>query len=122
MTKYLADVPDDLWKGFKICCALKGLKIKNGIIEAVAEYIKATQPEQVKINFKVVADRKQNLLTFIYETEMRTLLTGLVEAQKRHAPKDYMDTLKDRLQILVKKHPTIPQDLAEEVLAVFKTL
>jgi hypothetical protein len=122
MTKYLADVPEDVWKAFKICCTLQGLKVKDGVLEALAEYIKAHQTEQVKVQFKVIQDKKKNLLTFVYETELRTLLTEIVKAQKREAPRKYMDGLKDRLQDVVKKHPTLPPELADEVLAVFKTI
>ena len=122
MTKYLAEVQDEIWKAFKLVCVMQGKDIKEGIPEALIEYTNNHASDQIRVNFEVVKDPKRNLLTFIYETELRTLISGIVKAKKRNAPKDFQDDLKDRLKKIVKQHPVIPQDLADEVLAVFKTL
>jgi hypothetical protein len=122
MTKYLANLPDEEWKAFRICAALQGLKIKQAVHQAVLDYIKAHESSQLKIDFKVVEDRKQNLLTFIYEQELKMLIEGVVAAKKHQAPKSHMDELKNRMLEIVKKHPAIPKELAEEVVQTFKAL
>jgi len=122
VTKYLADVPDEVWQALKVCAALQGLKIKEVVNQAILDYIKAHESSQLKIDFKVVEDRKQNLLTFIYETELKVLIEGVVAAKKRQAPKSHMDELKNRMLEIVKKHPAIPKELAEEVVQTFKAL
>jgi len=120
--KYLLEADDDLWKAFKIVTALLGLKVKEALPVAIQEFVKNHEPTQLKISFKVVEDRKKNLLTFIYETELKAILEALVDAKKRKAPPSYMKELKDRMLEIVKKHPTMPPQLADEIVQVFKQI
>jgi len=122
MTKYNLDVPDDLWKGFKVVIASQGLKVKDAVPLAIQEYVNKHRVSQVKINFKVIHDAKKNLLTFVYEEELKTLLGAMIEAKKRKAPAQYMEELKRKTLDIVKRHPTISKELAEEIVTVFKTL
>jgi hypothetical protein len=122
MTKYLVDVPDDVWKAFKVCTALQGLKVKEAMNQAILDYVKVHESSQVKIDFKVVEDRKQNLLTFIYETELRSLIESVVKAKQRQAPEPYMKDLKNKMLEIVKKYPAMPKELADEVVQSFKAL
>lgn len=122
MTNVNQKVPDELWKAFKVCSALQGIKLKDALNQAIQEYIDSHKTSQIHIDFKVVQNQKKNLLTFVYEEELKNLLEEIVAAKKRNAPKQYMEELKDRMLKIVKKHPTIPKDLAEEVLATFKAI
>lgn len=122
MTKYNLDVPDDLWKGFKVVIASQGLKVKDAVPLAIQEYVNNHRVSQVKIDFKVIHDTKKNLLTFVYEEELKTLLGAMVQGKQRNAPAQYMEELKQKTLDIVKRHPTISKELAEEIVTVFKTL
>ena len=120
--KYLLEEDNEFWKAFRICAALQGLKIREAVDCALRDYVKAHENTQVRIDFKVVENRKENLLTIIYETELKSLIEAAVRSKKNNAPRQYMDQLKDRMLEIVKKHPTMTKDLADEVVQVFKTL
>ncbi|MCK4482472.1 hypothetical protein KAU55_04550 [Candidatus Bathyarchaeota archaeon] len=122
MTKYNLEVPDDLWKAFKMVITSQGLKVKDAMPLALQEYVENHRVSQVKIDFKVIADAKKNLLTFIYEEELKLLIGEVVKAKQRKAPPRFMADLKNRIMEIVKKHPTMTKELAEEVVTVFKTL
>ena len=122
MTKYNLEVPDDLWKAFKMVITSQGLKVKDAMPLALQEYVENHKVSQVKINFKVIENRKKNLFTFVYEEELKVLLGEVIKAKKRKAPPRFMADLKNKIMDIVKKNPTITQDLADEILTIFKTL
>jgi len=122
MTKYNLDVSDDLWKAFKVVIASQGLKVKDAMPLVLQEYVNAHKISQVKIDFKVIQDTKKNLLTFVYEEELKTLLGEMVKAKQRKAPVPFIEDLRKRTLDIVKRHPTISKELAEEIVTVFKTL
>lgn len=122
MTKYLADVDSDLWKAFKTVATMEGSKVKDAVVQALEEYIKARENTQIKIDFKVVSDTKRDLLTFVYEEELKQLIADAMNAQKREAPPKYVRELRERMLTIVKKHPTMQKTLADEVLQAFKAL
>lgn len=122
MTKYNLDVSDDLWKAFKVVIASQGLKVKDAMPLAIQEYVNAHKVSQVKIDFKVIQNTKKNLLTFVYEEELKNLLGAMIDAKKRKAPAHFMEELKRKTLDIVKRHPTISKELADEIVTVFKTL
>jgi len=116
------EVDEDLWKAFKIVVATQGLKVKEAIPQALIEYIQNHSASQVKIDFKVIQDSKKNLLTFVYEEELQNLLSALIDAKKRNAPRHFMEQKKKEILDLVKKHPAITKELADEIVQTFKQL
>lgn len=122
MTKYNLDVDDDLWKAFKVVIASQGLKVKDAVPMAIQEFVKNHRVSQVKFNFKVIQDTKKNLLTFVYEEELKNLLGEMVKAKRRDAPAHFMEDLRKKTLDIVKRHPTITKELADEIVTVFKTL
>jgi hypothetical protein len=122
MTKYLVEVSDELWKAFRLVVEMQGLKIKDAMPEALSEYIQNHAVSEINIDLKVVENNKKNLLTIIYEEEIKTLLGSIVEANKRNAPPNYTNQLKNQLLAIVKKHPVISNELADEIVTVLKTV
>jgi len=116
------EVDEDLWKAFRIVTATQGLKVKEAIPQALIEYIQNHSANQVKIEFKVMEDSKKNLLTFVYEEELQNLLSALIDAKKRNAPRHFMEQKKKEILDLVKKHPAITKELADEIVQTFKQL
>lgn len=122
MTKYLVEVPDDLWRAFRTVTFLQGLKIKDAVPKAITEFIQTHQVSEVRIDLKVIEDNKRNLLTFVYEEEIKNLLFSLIEARKRHAPLPYLRDLKGQMLKTVKKHPQISKQLAQEIVTTLKAI
>ena len=122
MVSYLLIVEDDLWKTFKIVASMQGLHIKDALPQALIEYVQNHECEQVHVNIQVIENSKKDLLTFVYEEEIKNKVTELLDANKRQAPKHYTNTLKADILGLVKKHPALSKDLANEVVLAFKQL
>lgn len=122
MTKYLIEIEDDIWRSFRTVTLLQGIKIKDSIKQAILDYITNHQVNQVKIDIKVIQNNKKNLLTFIYEESIKDLLSAMIQAKKRNAPNTYINDLKKQTLDLLKKHPQLSKDLANEVLTVFRNI
>jgi len=122
MVHYLLEADNDLWKMFKIVASMQGLRIKDALPQALMEYVQNHECEQVYVNIQVIENSKKDLLTFVYEEEIKNKVTELLDAHKRQAPRHYTNTLKLEILNLVKKHPALSKDLAEEVLLAFKQL
>ena len=122
MVHYLLEADNDLWKMFKIVASMQGLRIKDALPQALMEYVQNHECEQVHVNIQVIENSKKDLLTFVYEEEIKRKVAELLEAKRRQAPNHYMNTLKHEVLDLVKKHPALSKDLAEEVLLAFKQL
>ncbi len=122
MVSYLLIVEDELWKTFRIVASMQGLHIKEALPQALVEYVQNHECEQVHVNVQVIENSKKDLLTFVYEEEIKRKVAELLEAKRRQAPNHYMNNLKREVLDLVKKHPALSKDLAEEVLTVFKQI
>jgi len=122
MTKYLIEIEDDIWQSFKTVAYLQGIKVKEAIKQAILDYITNHQVKQVNIDIKIIKNNRKNLLTFIYEEEIKNLLSAMIQAKKRNAPMTYINDLKKQTLDLLRKHPLISENLAKEVLTVFKNI
>jgi hypothetical protein len=119
---YLLEVSKDVWAAFKIVAGLQGLKVKEAVPLALAEYVENHKGQQVQIDVAIVHEAKKNLLSFVYEEELSRLLNGMIEAKKRNAPTSHINDLKRQALEILKKHPALPPSLAEEVVSVFKNM
>ncbi|MDH5481583.1 MAG: hypothetical protein OEY22_01695 [Candidatus Bathyarchaeota archaeon] len=120
MTRVNVDIDNDVHKAFKIVSAMKGLKVKDALKQAMIEFIETHHSTDVQLDIKVIKNNKKNLLTFVFEEQIKGLVTSLIEAKKRNAPRDYIQKLKNQALDLIKKHPEISEDLATEILQAFK--
>jgi len=123
-TKYQFEVETPLWFTFKAIANMRGLKVKEAIKEALIEYIQNHKLTHQNIEVKIIRNHeaKTNLLQFIREHEIKTLLEAIIEAQKRDAPKTYIDGLKLKIIDNVKKTPQISEELANQIKIVFQNL
>ena len=115
-------IDPDTWKAFKIIANFQGLSIKEATIEAIRQYVVSNQVKQVAIDIHLVQNNEKNLLTFVYNEELKTLLTELVSAKQRGAQRFYINDLKKQTLDTIKRHPMLSKDLADEVVQVFKVI
>ena len=115
------DVDSDLWQAFKLACSLQGLKVKEGLPKALLEFAEKYKSTQIKIDVKVIKNTKKNLLTFIYEEQIKSLLEEIIRAKKRKAY-DWMERKKHDLFKILEKHPCLTPELADEVKTVLNNL
>ena len=120
MTKYLLEADKDLWDLFTTVAKMQGLKVKEAVPKALMLFVEKYKKKNVHVNIKVVKNTKRNLLTFVYEEEIRNNLKALIEAKKRDAPNDFIVQLKNETLEIVKKHPALSEELAQEVVTVFR--
>jgi hypothetical protein len=122
MTRINIEVPDDLHKAFKTISAINGLKIKEALEKAMLEFIENHNSSEVHFDIKVIQNNKKDLITFVIEEQLKDLVQNMLEAKKRNAPRQYINELKKQALDLVKKHPAISKDLAEEIVQTFQIL
>lgn len=117
-----SNVDPDLWKAIRILADHKGETLSEVVNEALRQYVVNNQVEQVAIDIKIIENKEKNLLSYVYEEELKLLLTSLLEAKKRDAPIHFINDLKRQTLDLVKKHPQLSQPLADEVVQVFRVI
>src|SRR4030042_2268691 len=107
MVSYLLIVEDELWKTFRVVASMQGLHIKDALPQALIEYVQNHECEQVQVNIQVIENSKKDLLTFVYEEEIKNKVCELLDAKKRQAPLHYTKGLKKEILDLVRKHPSL---------------
>jgi len=122
MVSYLLIVENDLWKTFKVVAQMQGLHIYEALPQAMLEYVQSHETEQIQVNIQVIENSKKDLLTFVYEEEIKNKVSELLDAKKRQAPLHYTKSLKKEILDLVRKHPSLSKPLAEEIVLAFKQL
>lgn len=122
MTKYLLEVSNEFWQVFRTTALLQGLKVKEAVPEALLLFVEKYKTANIQIDVKVFKNNKKNLLTFVYEEEIKNKLEALLQAKRRKAPNDFIVKLKNDTLEILKKHPAISEDLAEQVVTVFKNI
>lgn len=120
MTKFLCDVEGEVWKAFKLVATSKNKKLKEAVIEAIENYIRQNPIEHLNVDFKIVENNKKNLLTFVYEEELKDLLEACKKAKEKNTP--YVNDLRKKILDLVKKNPEISKELAQEIVCTLKVI
>ena len=120
MVTYQQQIDDGLWNNFKATAFLNGLRIKVAVPQALAEFVENHKPESVQLNVQIIQDTTKNLLVFVYEEELKNIVAGLLDAKKRNAPTQFIDSLKKQALEILKKHPAVTKEIAEEVVQAFK--
>ena len=120
MVTYQQQIENDLWNSFKATAFLNGLLVKQAVPRALAEYVENHKPEQVELTVQIIQDTKKNLLVFVYEEELKNLVAGMLEAKKNNRPRSFIDGLKKQALEVLKKHPAISKEIAEEVVQAFR--
>ena len=120
MITYQQQFDNDLWNNFKATAFLNGLLIKDAVPQALAEFVENHKPESVHLNEQIIQDTTRNLLVFVYEEELKNIVAGLLDAKKRNAPTQFINGLKKQALDILKKHPSVTKEIAEEVVQAFK--
>jgi hypothetical protein len=122
MKKYLLEVDEELWQAFKIVASMEGLYIKDAMPQALMEFVEAHKAEQVQVNIHVVEGPAKDLLSIIYEEDIKTFCLNLLEAKRRNSPRPFTDNLKRELLKSVKAHPKLSKELAQDVVETLRQL
>lgn len=121
---YPIRIERELWFTFKAIANMRNLRLYEAVKEAIIDYINKHKNSQQNITVKIIKNvqAKENLLQFIIEEEIKSLLKALLEAKQRDASGQYINQLKLKVIDNIKKHPNISEDLANQIKIVFQNL
>ena len=129
LTHIRFEIETSLWLAFKQIAYSQGYKyLKDALKQAIIEYIKNHQTQNQKIQVKIIKDMqaRQDLLQFLVEEQIKTRLKEILRAKTRLKQNPqiqyYINELKLKIIEDIKKHPSISQELAQEIKTVFQNL
>lgn len=109
------EIEDSAWQGIQVIAIVKGKRPNDIINEALVQYLKTQEDTKLNLTINTVKETGKNVLCYLVEMEVHTILEKLMDAQKRNAPKTYLWSLKDDLILTVRKYPYVSEKTAEEI-------
>jgi len=118
----MIDLPEEIWGAFKVTCAIKGIKLKEGIRDAVISFIEQNSIANTEFKAEIIKDSSKNLMNFVVESQVKDLLAKIMEGRQRKAPIGWDLKLKQQLFEIVKKYPYLSEETSREIKTVLQNL
>ena len=122
MTTYSFEIENEIWQTFKTICTIKGLKVKEAIKEAIINWIEQNKTENINLKVEIIQNNQKNILNFVIEEQVREYLKAIIEAKKRNASPHHITELKFKIIDILRRNPTVSEQLANEIKTVFENI